>query len=352
MRILVVSQMYPGPDDPDLGAFVAQIVEELQRRGHRVEVAAVDRRGGSRTKHLRLVGDALRSAARFRPDVVYAHFLFPAGAIADLAGGVARAPVIVTAHGRDVRNIGSVPGVRTATRLTIKRAEAVIAVSEYLRSELARRLGGVPSPVAVVNSGVDLDRFRGANQAEARAELGWEADGPRYLFVGSLDERKNVRRLVEAFERLERGSLVLVGDGPLRAELEGRPRVRVIGRVAHDHVPRWLAACDVLCLPSLVEPFGQALLEAMACERSVLATRVGGPPEFVTEQAGVLVDPTSVDSIEAGLREAVSLPSPNPDARVAASRFGLPGQVDRILEVLEDASRGGNARRAVPEDSR
>jgi glycosyltransferase involved in cell wall biosynthesis len=339
MRILIISQMYPGPDDPDLGAFVAQIERELLRRGHAVEVAAIDRRGGSKIKHLRLASHALRSAARFRPDVIYAHFLFPAGAIAGMAAAMRRTPVVVTAHGRDVRNIGSIPGVRAATQLTVRRADAVIAVSEYLRSELARRLGRLPRRVAVINSGVDLDHFQGSSQADARAELAWDGEGPHYLFVGSLEERKNVRRLVEAFERLEQGTLVLVGDGPLRSEVEGRSRVRVVGRVPHDRVPRWLAACDVLCLPSLVEPFGQALLEAMASQRSVLATRVGGPPEFVTEEAGVLVDPRSVDSIETGLRQAASLPSPNPAARTAAAESSLPRQVDRIVELLEAVCR-------------
>ena len=88
-------------------------------------------------------------------------------------------------------------------------------------------------------------------------------------------------RLADAFAQLGRGSLTFVGDGPLRAQLEGRERVRVVGRVPHDDVPAWLSAADVVCGPALIEPFGQALLEAMACERSVVATRIGGPPEFV-----------------------------------------------------------------------
>jgi glycosyltransferase involved in cell wall biosynthesis len=77
----------------------------------------------------------------------------------------------------------------------------------------------------------------------------------------------------------------------------------------------------------------------MASERSVVATRIGGPPEFVPASAGVLVDPLSVDSIEAGLREAAKLPSPNPDAREAAAEHDVRKQAGRIAELLQRAAR-------------
>ncbi|HSJ92810.1 MAG TPA: glycosyltransferase [Gaiellaceae bacterium] len=129
------------------------------------------------------------------------------------------------------------------------------------------------------------------------------------------------------------------GDGPARAALEGRPGVTLAGRVSHDAVPDWIAACDVLCQPSLVEPFGIALLEAMAGERSVVATAVGGPPEFVTPGAGVLVDPASVEAIADGLRAAAELPSPNPAAREAAARHDVREEARRIAEILAAAAR-------------
>ena len=106
----------------------------------------------------------------------------------------------------------------------------------------------------------------------------------------------------------------------------------------HPRVAEWIAACDVLALPSTIEPFGQTLLEAMASERSVVATRIGGPPEFVPPGAGVLVDPLSVDSIEAGLREAAELPTPNLAARVAAAEHDVVRQAARIADVLERAA--------------
>ena len=85
MRILLVSQMYPGPDAPELGTFVADLEAALAARGHELERAVVDHRGG-RSRHLALAYDVAATARRFRPEVVYAHFLVPAGLLAVLAG--------------------------------------------------------------------------------------------------------------------------------------------------------------------------------------------------------------------------------------------------------------------------
>ena len=91
-----------------------------------------------------------------RPDVVYAHFLVPSGLIAALVG---RAPLVVTAHGRDVRNIGELPGIAAATRHVVRRAATVVCVSEYLRRELETKLPEARGKTEVVSSGVDLEQF-------------------------------------------------------------------------------------------------------------------------------------------------------------------------------------------------
>ena len=334
MRILLVSPMYPSAAAPDFGAFVKQIADELENQGHELSRAVIDHRGRSRAKYAGLTAAAVREARRFRPDVVYAHFLVPGGTAGALAALAARARLVVTAHGRDVRNIGSMFGIGTLTRATLAHAR-VIAVSDYLRRELVAKLPALEGRIDVIDCGVDLERFQGQDGEEARRRVGWDGEGPRYLCLGTLDERKNVLRLAEAFERAETGSLAFVGDGPLRAQLEGRERVRLAGRVPHEQVADWIAACEVLCQPSLVEPFGQALLEAMASERPVVATRVGGPPEFVTPESGVLVDPESVDSIAAGLKTALELPRPNAAARSAAAEHDVRRQAARVAEVLE-----------------
>ncbi len=331
MRILLVSQFWPGPRDPDLGAFLVPVVDELRRRGHTVDVAAVTRRGAGRRGDARLALDS----ARGRADVVFAHFLVPAGLVAAVTHP--RTPLVAMAHGQDVRNAMSSGPIRRATAFVTKRAHTTIFNSAYLRDQL-------PVPVRraeVIDLGIDLDAWRGGDPPAARERLGLaDAAGPVFLFAGSLIERKNVARLRDAFLALGRGTLVVLGDGPLRAELEGRPGIHLEGRVTHEAVRGWIAASDAVVLPSLEEPLGQALLEAMASERSVVATNVGGPPEFVTPEAGALVDPLDVHSIRAGLEHAAALPTPNPAARAAAEPHALDRQVARMEAVLEAAARG------------
>jgi glycosyltransferase involved in cell wall biosynthesis len=320
--------MYPGPADPDLGVFVRNLEDALAARGHDVEHAVLDRRGAGKQKYLVLANRTFSVARRFRPDVVYAHFLFPTGLIAALAG---RAPLVVTAHGRDVRNVGWLPGIRAATRFVVRRAATVIAVSDYLRRELEAKIPDARGKTEVVDSGVDIERFTVSPAPDGEV---------RYLCIASLIPRKNVLRLADAFARLGTGTLTFVGDGPLRAQLEGRPGVELTGRLEYDRIPPQISSAHVVCQPSLIEPFGQALLEAMACGRSVVATRIGGPPEFVPPEAGVLVDPADEDALVAALQAAAEFPCPNPAARAAAEAHDVRAQAVKVEAILEKAARG------------
>jgi glycosyltransferase involved in cell wall biosynthesis len=335
MRILLVTQMWPSAAEPDLGSFLLPLRRELVALGHDVEVAAISRRGGSPLKYAQLTVDAVRAARRTRPDVVFAHFLFPAGAAGLAAARAARVPLVVMAHGTDVANLDRAP-VRAATRPVVHGAAAVIANSRWLAGRLEAHFPGLACEVC--DLGVDLAEF-----APGTPPAPWPGDGPhpRLLCVGSLIERKNVVGLADAFAALGRGSLTFVGDGPLRGALEGRPGVSVVGRVPHDEVPSWIAASDVLCQPSHVEPFGLAALEAMALERTVVATTEGGPPEFVTPEAGVLVDPHDPAALLAALERAIALPSPNSAARAAAAEHGAARQAARMAAILDRAVAAG-----------
>jgi glycosyltransferase involved in cell wall biosynthesis len=328
--------MYPGPADPDFGVFVANLERELLVRGHDIERAVVDSRSGGSKRHAALFLDAARTARRFRPDVAYAHFLVPAGLAASLA---TRAPLVVTAHGQDVANIGSRPGIRAATRRVVRRASAVIAVSTWLRDRLETALPDARGKTEVIDCGVDLERFTPGDAEAARRSLGITENGTAFLCLGGLTERKNVLRLARAFEQRGEGTLTFVGDGPFRGALEGRAGIHLAGRVGHEEVPTWIAAADVVCQPSVVEPFGLSTLEAMASARSVVATTVGGPPEFVTRDAGVLVDPLDDHALVSALSRAAELPLPNLAGRRAAGDHDVKLQAERVEAILQRAAR-------------
>ena len=353
LRVLCLSNMWPGPRDPDFGAFVAEMCEALGRRGLSVETAAIEGRssGPLRTpaKYARLSREAGRKAAG--ADVIYAHFLFPTGAIAAQAARRARIPYVVTAHGQDVRNLDR-RAARRATEGSLRRAGGVIAVSEYLAGEL--RGGGLAlPPLHVVNMGVDLERFAPADRGAARARLGLAGVGPLVVAVGGLTERKNPLVLLQAFARVRErhpdARLAYVGGGPLAAAVDAGTRLLGLagavirpGAVPHAAVADWVAASDALALVSRVEPLGIAALEALAAGRPVVATRVGGAREVVPDPgAGRLVDPLDPVDVAAGLLAVLDDPPPPEACRRAAAPHGIDRQAERVEAILRAAVAAG-----------
>lgn len=333
MKILVVSQMWPSASDPDFGAFLVPHVEALRALGNEVEVVAIEGRGGSRLKYPALTARSVAAAARFRPDVVLGHMLFPAGAAASVAARAARAPLVVMAHGQDVENLAD-PKILRATQRVVSASRFVVCGSQWLADRLQSFIPGCEPRIAGL--GVDLDVF----DLESATPADWPGEAPRVLCIGSLTERKNVVPLADAFASLGGGSLVFVGDGELRGELESREGVTVTGVVPHTDVARWIAAADVVCQPSLAEPFGIAALEALALARPVLVSSNGGGAEFVSEGAGVVVDPTDQAALAAGLRQTIALGVPCAAARAAAEARSAEREAERFVEVLAMAAAG------------
>lgn len=348
LRIMCLSNMYPGPADPDYGAFVATMCDALERTGHEVERVVIDRRAGGRlrtpAKYAGLLLRALRSARAC--DVLYAHYLFPTGAVAMIAGRLARRPWVLTAHGRDVRNL-AMPRIRRLTAPALRGASAIIAVSRYLAGELAA--SGLLTPqVEVIDMGVDTARFRPGDRIAARESLGIPIEGPLIVAVGGLTERKNPERLVQAFARIREtrpdARLALVGQGPLADALRRRiaamdlsDHVVLPGAVPNDAVVRWMTAADLLAIPSTVEPLGVVALEALACGRPVVATRVGGTAEVVGA-AGTLVDPLDVGSIAAAIARVLDDPPDEATCVAAAAAHAVDVQAARVARVLARAA--------------
>ena len=353
LRVLCLSNMWPGPADPDYGSFVADMCAALERRGMSVDPVVIDHRGSglARTpsKYASLAARAVRHARD--ADVIYAHYLFPTAAAAAVAARAAHIPYVVTAHGQDVRNLDR-PSVRRATAGALRGASSVIAVSRHLAEGL-RASGLELPPVHVVNMGVDLERFTPGDRAGARARLDQPAAGPMILAVGGLTDRKNPLGLMQAFARVRTlrpaARLVFVGDGPLAGAIDVGVRqlglegaVIRTGALPHEQVADWVAACDLLALVSRVEPLGIVALEALAGGRPVVATAVGGTREVVpAPRAGRVVDPRDPAGIARALLAVIDDPPSAEACRRAAEPHGLDRQAARVAAILEHAADRG-----------
>ena len=350
LRVLCLSNMWPGPNDPDYGSFVADMCGALERRGMTVDPVVIDHRGAglARTpaKYAALTARAVRHARR--ADVIYAHYLFPTAAVAAGAARAARIPFVVTAHGQDVRNLER-PTVRRATVAALHGASGIIAVSRHLADRL-RASGIALPPVHVINMGVDLARFAPSDRRSARGRLRLGREAPLIVAVGGLTERKNPLGLLQAFARVRTvrpdARLAFVGEGPLAAAIEaGARRLGVAsavirtGALPHPQVADWIAACDVLALVSRVEPLGIVALEALAGGRPVVATREGGTREVVPDPgAGRIVDPRDPGAIARALLAVLDDPPTEAACRRAAEPHGLERQARRVATILERAA--------------
>ncbi len=353
LRVMCLSNMYPGPGAPDYGAFVERMCDALEERGARVDRVVIDSRASGRVRTpAKYAGLAARAVARARgADVIWAHYLFPTGLIAATAGRLGRTPWVITAHGGDVANLAT-GAVRRLSAPGVRGAAATICVSEWLADRM-REEGLPPRGLEVISMGVDERRFRVGERGAARDRLGVAAEVPLVLAVGGLTERKNPLELVRGFARMRAADhpdamLAFVGDGPLARAVDeeaGRHGVgdAVIrtGMLPNAGVVDWMTAADVVAQVSLVEPLGVAALEAMASGRPVVGTAVGGLREVVPDgRAGAIVDPRDDAAIAAALARCIDDP-PSPAAcREAAMAHALSHEADAVMDVLRRAAGG------------
>lgn len=251
-----------------------------------------------------------RYLKKFRPDVILNYWLYPEGFSAMRLGRKLGIPVIVGSIGSDLRRIGD-PITAHLVRKTLRGAEAVITVSEELRQRAIALGADAESVIAIVN-GCDRSVFHPGGRAAARRELGLPGELELLLFVGWLSPTKGLEELLQAVRELSaarpRLRLALIGEGAYRpiaermAALAGfADRLLFLGRLPSTEVATWMTASDVFCLPSHSEGCPNVVIEAIASGRPVIGTNVGGIPELLDEQCGVLVPPRD----EQKLRQAI-----------------------------------------------
>ncbi|HKI03243.1 MAG TPA: glycosyltransferase [Thermoanaerobaculia bacterium] len=357
-RVLLFSTVFPNAAQPHHGVFVRERMRGLPaadfevrvmaptpwfplvsglRPGFRPEVPREEVQDGVPVLHPRFLSvpgilkclDGLflflwtlpaliRLRREFRFDVIDAHFVYPEGLAAALAGLVLRVPVTVTLRGM-LPLLVPFRLRRPQLRFALRRAARVIAVSESLKRD-AVALGVPPERVRVIENGIDPDVFHPQDRTEARRAVGFAKYGPLLVSVGTLAPRKGFHLVMEAMAKLGKSwptlRLAIVGgdgaEGAMLNELRQlAERLRIADRVIFAgprpsaELASWYAAADLFVLATAHEGCPNVVLEALACGTPVVATPVGSIPELLGPETGVLVQ-RDVESIAAGIDKALS----------------------------------------------
>ncbi len=350
MRVLVVSKDFPAPGQPEDGIAVLRQARALAVMGHDIMVVRVvphappvtrtwrryhavpDRYSieGIPVRILRaffpprmiameylpfqIDGPLGRLVRDFAPDLIHGHCLIPSGQLAVRFG----VPSLITAHGSDAYDWAwRRPGLQRAATEGVVRADAVVAVSDFIRQRvraLAER------EVHVIYNGADEQVFKPSNRLQARERLQLPPDRFVIALAGGPPTIKGAFDLVEAAARLHDLRPIVAFAGPeptdpalLKAVSEVRIDARFCGMLEHTELAQLFAAADVFCLPSYREGLPLVICEAMLSARPIVATPVGGIPIIWTGSTVISSRPeTRARSRNAyvPLRSTVKLPLP------------------------------------------
>lgn len=376
LRVLTLSTLFPNGAEPELGPFVArQTLALAAQPGVAVEVAApiglpqwplslhphyaaraalppeeeccglrVHRPRFTVWPKLGQARTAVAMAEALLPplrtqgfDVIDAEFFWPDGPAAARLSAKLGIPFSVKARGSDIHYWGKRAGIGEQIVAAARAADGLLAVSERMKRSMID-LGMPGEKIRVHHAGVDLDLFRPLDRAETKRGLC--IDGPLLVAVGTLIRRKGQWLAIEALRELPGVTLVLIGEGPDRGELErqaaGLGRVRFLGSIPQSEVARWLAAADAMLLPTEREGLANVWLEALACGTPVVTSDVGGAREVFDRSGTGRLVPRDRAAIAAAVREVLESP-PDPAAlHEAAARFSWEANGRALAEHLRE----------------
>jgi N-acetyl-alpha-D-glucosaminyl L-malate synthase BshA len=262
---------------------------------------------------LALTNTLVRVSRERRLDILHAHYAVPHATAAYLAHQIlsstcaVEAPrTVTTLHGTDITLVGSDPSYASVVAFSIEQSHAITAVSESLRQETAQLLG-VQRTIRVIPNFLVCAEWRRLPAADVPEAARPRTAGAKIVMHNSnIQPVKRLTMVVEVFRRIRErqpARLILIGDGPERGAVERRIADLGLSEAVHvageqlDLVP-WLSGADLFLLPSSQESFGMAALEAMACGVPVVASRVGGLPEIITDgETGFLSDRDDVEGM-------------------------------------------------------
>jgi N-acetyl-alpha-D-glucosaminyl L-malate synthase BshA len=252
-------------------------------------------------------------------DLLHVHYAIPHSVSAMLAKQMLaakprgrRLPFVTTLHGTDITLVGLDRSYLPITRFSIEQSDGVTAISNYLRDRTLREFD-ISNRIEVIYNFVNCDTYcRSQGTAENRAEFA-RADEKILVHLSNFRPVKRVSDVIEIFDRVHKkipSKLLLIGDGPDRSQAEWLAVQKhihddVIFLGKQDRVNEKIALADIMLLPSQLESFGLAALEAMASKVIPIATNVGGLPEVVEHgKSGYLAE---VGDVETMARYAIDL---------------------------------------------
>jgi teichuronic acid biosynthesis glycosyltransferase TuaC len=285
-----------------------------------------------------------RVLAEFRPDCLLSYWAHPDGAVAVQAAQAIGAVSAVIVGGSDILLLPQSRFRRRCVVAALQASDAVLAVGSDLQAKTIA-LGLPAEKVHVVHQGVDKDMFFPGSARTAREKLGLAAEGNVLLWVGNMVPVKGLDTLLKACtlmrNRGEQFHLCLVGDGPLRKELESDCQARGLSDVVQfvgvrlpDELPDWYRAADLTVLPSRSEGLPNVLRESLACGRPFVASDVGSIPELAAGSArSRLVTPGDAPDLADAIRDA--LHSPPGDCLTSYRMESWSQSAARVLRILE-----------------
>ena len=290
-------------------------------------------------------------------DLLHVHYAIPHSVSALLARQILaskgrRLPFVTTLHGTDITLVGLDRSYLPITKYAIQESDGVTCISAYLKEKTVESFG-ITRPIEVVTNFVNCDVYVPINDEQKRAEERARFAAPHEPILMHLSNFRPVKRVVDVvkvFAQVARempAQLVLVGDGPDRSAAEWlahdkgiQARVHFLGK--QERVNELLPLADLMLMPSEMESFGLAALEAMACKVPAIATRVGGVPELIDDgETGLLYPVGDVDGMAKG---ALSLLSDRPRLeamreaarKMAQKRFCASLVVPRYVRYYEE----------------
>lgn len=361
MNLLIITNLFPTPADHERGIFTLQLVKRLQKHANVTVVCplpwfpkinllnnikvfnkwstfsnvplkyVIDGVEVHSPKYILLpkisenIHDKLMMAGIIRYvrklhknihfDAVNSQWLYPDSVAAGKITKKLQIPHIPTGLGCDV-NLDIYQPVKGNKILDmLHHSRAITVVSNGLKEELIKN-NIENNKITVIPNGIDIDKFKILNKDECRKNLNIPKEQSVILYVGRLSEEKNVSTLIKAASKLIKTNqtlhVYLVGDGPLRSELEllanklgTLKNIHFIGKIVHDLVGTWMGATDYFCLPSLREGCPNVILESLGCGRPVIASNVGAIPDIVTNESGILFTPEDVTGLTNALSTAL-----------------------------------------------